>query len=168
MKSLLILAVTISLVGAIAHAMPVLGSNGVTHAEGFTNESFEGTATTKIDYDVSGLSGTVWQNYQTIYILPFPSIFSSNDNLHFYGGRCYGDYKNMLIPGAFYVDLLGVSFYFYFSPQPLLIPAYSIGIMLPVVGRGIIITGGITHFFPVLEISLYNKTDDYWVPPEVE
>ena len=42
-KSLFFLAVAISFVGATVFIMSGLGSNGIARAEGFTNESIEGT-----------------------------------------------------------------------------------------------------------------------------
>ena len=103
---------------------------------------------------IFSVHGTIWQQYLQITILPIPSIHSTDFKRHFYGGRVY-DHDEVYTRG-FYVDLLAVSFSFYFSPW-----GNEIGIMLPAIGRGISMEFALAHFLiPFLQITLYNKIDD--------
>jgi len=68
---------------------------------------------------------------------------------------------------SFYVDMLGVSTYFAYTGAPPTGTIWETGFMFPAVGLGIGVTFGSTHLIiPIFIISILNKAEDNWTPPE--
>jgi len=123
---------------------------------------------------IISIEGTRWQRCPMLMILPSPHIGcdeSADSGIGFYQMRVYtfiGGF-GFFIPArlSMYVNMLGVSTYFSYKIPPPRGNLWETGFMFPAVGFGIGITYGSTNLIiPIFSISILNKVDDNWIPPE--
>jgi hypothetical protein len=118
------------------------------------------------------IEGTRWQGCPTLMILPSPHIGcneSGGYEIGFYQRKVYNSMVGGFNPAmrSFYVDMLGVSTYFANTIAPPTGTIWETGFMFPAVGLGIGVTFGSTHLIiPIFSISILNKAEDNWIPPE--
>lgn len=121
---------------------------------------------------ILSIEGTRWQGCPMLMILPSPHIEcdeSADSGIGFYQGRVYdsmvGGFNRAM--RSFYVEMLGVSTYFANTIAPPTVTIWETGFMFPAVGLGIGVTFGSTHLIiPIFSISILNKAEDNWIPPE--
>ena len=122
------------------------------------------------------IDGTKWETLIGWQIFPLPWIFLYPDmydlEFGFYGGEVYPDLQAVEI--SFYTDML-VSSVFYTNTAPIIPQAGGgggrslfFGIMQPI-GIGMVVEVFESYYpFPFISIALLIKTDDSWVPPDME
>jgi len=121
---------------------------------------------------IFSIEGTRWQGCPTWMILPSPQIGcneSGGYEIGFYQRKVYNSMGSFIgrVRLSFFVDMLGVSTYFGYTIAPPSGTIWVTGFMFPAVGLGIGVTFGSTHLIiPIFSISILNKAEDNWIPPE--
>ena len=125
------------------------------------------------------LHGTKWNPLLGIVILPFPWIFPPTSDdfwaYGFYNGEVYPRLTSSNVINSFYVDMIVASFFVsrreYLTGFPVrsLTTDIGIGIMQPM-GIGMMTLYSKTEgdLLPFLTMQLLIKTDDNWIPPDIE